>query len=133
MTRDIAWAIQHAYEGSAFFRERFDSHGVAPDKVRSVEDLRHLPFTTKADLRDAYPLGWTAAPADEVIRIHASSGTTGKRTVCAYTAQDLEDWADQFARCYRFAGVTPLDRVQVMVGYGLWTAGWGFQAGAERL
>ena len=77
-------------------------------------------------------MGWTAVPDAQVARIHASSGTTGKRTVCAYTRRDLDDWSVQFARCYEFAGVGALDRVQIMVGYGLWTAGWGFQAGAER-
>jgi phenylacetate-CoA ligase len=129
----VRWTVQHAYDGSAFFRSHFDEAGVAPDAVRGVGDLPSLPFTTKEDLRRAYPFGWNAVPMDDVVRIHASSGTTGRRTVAAYTAKDLDDWAEQFARCFAYAGVTTADRVQITPGYGLWTAGVGFQAGAERL
>ncbi len=128
----LAWALAHAYEGSPFFRARFESAGITPRDVRGPEDLRRLPFTTKDDLRDAYPFGWAAVPLERVARIHASSGTTGKRTVAYYTAADLADWTECFARCYRLAGVGPGDRVQVTPGYGLWTAGVSFQAGAER-
>jgi phenylacetate-CoA ligase len=128
----IAWTVQHAYDGSPFFRELFDAHGADPTRVTSVDDLPTLPFTTKEQLRAGYPLGWTAVPEARVARIHASSGTTGRRTVCSYTERDLDDWAEQFARCYEYAGVGEDDRVQIAVGYGLWTAGWGFQAGAER-
>lgn len=117
---DISWTLRHAAQGSEFFRDLLAGSG-------------QVPFTTKEQLRDAYPFGWTAVPLDEVVRIHASSGTTGKRTVATYTAQDLEDWTVQFARCLEFAGVTASDRVQIMVGYGLWTAGAGFQAAVERL
>ena len=129
----LAWTVQHAYEGSEFFRVKLDAAGVDPRSVRRVEDLARLPLTTKQELRDAYPFGWTCTPISEVVRIHASSGTTGRRTVATYTAQDVADWADMFARCYEYAGVTHNDRVQVTPGYGLWTAGIGFQAGAERL
>lgn len=129
----LAWTVQHAYEGSEFFRVKLDAAGVDPRSVRRVEDLAGLPLTTKQELRDAYPFGWTCTPISEVVRIHASSGTTGRRTVATYTAQDVADWADMFARCYEYAGVTHNDRVQVTPGYGLWTAGIGFQAGAERL
>jgi phenylacetate-CoA ligase len=97
------------------------------------EELARLPFTTKEQLREAYPFGWTVVPLDDVVRIHASSGTTGRRTVATYTAGDIEDWTVQFARCLEFAGVTAADRVQIMVGYGLWTAGAGFQAAVERV
>jgi len=132
LSTELSRALAHAYEGSPFFRARFESAGLTPRDVRGVEDLRRLPFTTKEELRDAYPFGWAAVPLERVARIHASSGTTGKRTVAYYTAGDLEDWTEAFARCYRLAGVGPGDRVQVTPGYGLWTAGVSFQAGAER-
>jgi phenylacetate-CoA ligase len=128
----LAWALAHAYEGSPFFRAKFDQVGLRPTDIRSPADLVQLPFTTKAELRDAYPFGWAAVPLERIARVHASSGTTGKRTVAYYTAQDLEDWTTLFARCYALAGVGPGDRVQVTPGYGLWTAGISFQAGAER-
>ena len=129
----IRWTVQHATAGSQWWRDHFDRAGVDPTSIRGVADLRNAPFSTKEDLRSSYPLGWASVPPEQLVRIHASSGTTGKRTVCAYTARDVDDWADQFARCYATAGVTSADRVQVMVGYGLWTAGVGFQWGAERL
>jgi len=129
----IAWTVLHAYQGSQFFRRKLDTAGVDPLTIQTVEDLVRLPLTTKEELRDAYPLGWTCVPDSEVVRVHASSGTTGRRTVATYTAQDVWDWADMFARCYEYAGVTRHDRVQITPGYGLWTAGIGFQAGAERL
>jgi phenylacetate-CoA ligase len=129
----LAWTVQHAYQGSEFFRGKLDDAGVDPRSVHSVEDLPRLPLSTKEELRDAYPLGWTCVPAHEVVRLHASSGTTGTRVVATYTAADLEDWAEMFGRCYEYAGVTHNDRVQVTPGYGLWTAGIGFQAGAEHL
>ena len=128
----VAWTVQHAYEHAPYFRDLLDQHHVDPSDVRSADDLPSLPFTTKEDLRAEYPLGWTAVPEARIARIHASSGTTGRRTVCSYTDDDLDDWAEQFARCYEYAGVGAHDRVQIGVGYGLWTAGWGFQAGAER-
>jgi phenylacetate-CoA ligase len=129
----IRWTVQHAAAGSPWWREHFERAEVDPASVTGAADLPRLPFSTKEDLRASYPLGWAAVPQEQLVRIHASSGTTGKRTVCAYTAHDVDDWADQFARCFALAGVTREDRVQVMVGYGLWTAGVGFQAGAERL
>ena len=131
-----AWireTVRQAYEGSEWWRARLDDAGVDPSSVHGRADLPLLPFSTKQDLRDAYPLRWVTVPDRDIRRVHASSGTTGKRTLCAYTARDLRDWADQFARCYRYAGVTEADKVQVMVGFGLWTAGSGFQAGAERV
>lgn len=128
----VAWTVRHAYRNSAFFRGLIDEAGVDPGGIDGVGDLPRLPFTTKEQLRDSYPFGWTCVALDEVARIHASTGTTGKRILATYTAGDLEDWTEMFARCYRFAGVGPGDRVQVTPGYGLWTAGVGFQAGAER-
>lgn len=133
MTPDerLRWTVEHARAGSPWFRERLAA--VPPDAVRGVADLPALPFTTKADLRAAGPLGWNCVPAERVVRVHGSSGTTGQRVVVTYTQTDLDDWTDQFARAYRCAGVTAADRVQITPGYGLWTAGAGFQAGAERV
>ncbi len=101
--------------------------------ISSVDDFRALPYCEKEDLREAYPLGLSAVPEREVVRIHSSSGTTGTPVIVPYTQKDVEDWAVQFARCYEYAGVTSQDRVQITPGYGLWTAGIGFQAGCERL
>ncbi|MHB8918101.1 MAG: phenylacetate--CoA ligase family protein, partial [Desulfocucumaceae bacterium] len=110
-----------------------DQAGVDPLSVRTLDDLSRLPFTTKSELRTGYPLGLMAVPEEQVVRIHSSSGTTGKPVVVPYTALDVSAWADMMARCLYTAGVTRLDRVQVTPGYGLWTAGIGFQAGVERL
>ena len=107
--------------------------GIDVDAVRSQEDFEKLPFTWKGDLREAYPLGLQAVPEEEIVRIHSSSGTTGTPVIIPYTRQDVEDWAEMFARCYRMAGITNLDRIHITPGYGLWTAGIGFQLGAERL
>jgi len=129
----VDWTLRHAYEGSPWWRDHLDGAGVDLCRSYGVAGIAELPFTSKQDLRSAYPLGWLSVSDADVVRVHASSGTTGKRTICAYTERDLDDWAEQFARCYRYAGVTEADRVQVMVGFGLWTAGNGFQSGAERL
>ena len=129
MKGSLNWTVTHAARGSDFFRERIPD----PEAIRTVEDLQRLPFTTKEDLRASYPFGWTCVPLEQVVRIHASTGTTGKRVIASYTRSDLEDWAAMFKRCYEFAGVGPRDRVQVTPGYGLWTAGVGFQAGVELL
>lgn len=114
-----------------YFGRRLSEAGVT--EVRTVADFLALPFSEKQDLRDCYPLGLSAVPESEVVRIHSSSGTTGTPVIIPYTARDVEDWAEQFRRCYEMAGVTAEDRVQITPGYGLWTAGIGFQAGAERL
>lgn len=103
------------------------------EKVESQEDFENLPFSSKDDLRNAYPLGISAVPEEEIVRIHSSSGTTGKPVIIPYTAKDVDDWAVMFARCYEIAGITNKDRIQITPGYGLWTAGIGFQAGAEKL
>ena len=128
----LKWTVQHAYEGSPFYRKRLEETGGRPGKIRSLEDIRKLPFTTADDLKEGYPFPLLAVPLQKVIRVHASSGTTGKRKVLCYTEKDISDWADMFARCYEMAGLTQEDRVQVAVGYGLWTAGVGFQMGVER-
>ena len=103
------------------------------DGVTSQEDFEKLPFSSKDDLRNAYPLGIQAVPDEDVVRIHSSSGTTGKPVIIPYTAKDVDDWAIMFARCYETAGITKKDRIQITPGYGLWTAGIGFQAGCEKL
>jgi len=129
--RGLQWTVQHAYNGSPFYRERLTAAGIQPDGIRSLDDLRKLPFTTADDLRRGYPLPLLSVPEADILRIHASSGTTGKKKVLAYTRKDLADWVHFFARCYEMAGLTPLDRVQIAVGYGVWTAGAGFQLGCE--
>ncbi len=116
---------------SAFYAKKFEGIDVAD--VASQADFEKLPFSEKDDLRAAYPLGLQAVPDAEIVRIHSSSGTTGTPVIIPYTAQDVTDWAVQFARCFEMAGVNVLDRVQITPGYGLWTAGIGFQAGCERL
>ena len=114
-----------------FYGKRLREAGITG--VSSVEDFLALPFCEKQDLREAYPLGLAAVPESEIVRIHSSSGTTGTPVIIPYTKKDVEDWAIQFARCYEYAGVTSEDRVQITPGYGLWTAGIGFQAGCELL
>ena len=114
-----------------FYQEKFA--GIDPDDIQTQEDFEKLPFTDKADLRAAYPMGLAAVPLEKIVRIHSSSGTTGTPVVIPYTQKDVDDWAIQFARCYEYAGITPSDRVQITPGYGLWTAGIGFQLGCERL
>ena len=118
-------------ERSPFYAKRFE--GIDLGDIKTQEDFEKLPFTDKGDLRGAYPLGLAAVPQEKIVRIHSSSGTTGTPVIIPYTKKDVEDWAIQFARCYEYAGVTPSDRVQITPGYGLWTAGIGFQAGCELL
>lgn len=129
----LQWTVAHAYEGSAHYRKKLESAGVTPDDINTLEDLQKLPFTTADDLRTGYPFPLRAVPFEQIVRVHASSGTTGKRKVLSYTQKDLDDWIKIFARCYQVAGVTPLDRVQIAVGYGVWTAGMGFQLGCEKI
>lgn len=107
--------------------------GLDPDTITTAEAFTALPFTEKADLRDVYPLGVQAVPDEEIVRIHSSSGTTGTPIIIPYTKRDVDDWSEMFARCYRVAGITPSDRIHITPGYGLWTAGIGFQLGCERL
>lgn len=107
--------------------------GLDPESIKSQADFEQLPFTDKGDLRQAYPLGLAAVPMERVVRIHSSSGTTGTPVIIPYTRQDVDDWATMFARCYEIAGIDNTDRVQITPGYGLWTAGIGFQNGAERI
>jgi len=116
---------------SPFYAKKYE--GIDVESIRSQEDFEKLPFTDKADLREAYPLGLAAVPEKEIVRIHSSSGTTGTPVIIPYTRKDVDDWAIIFERCYRMAGVTEKDRIHITPGYGLWTAGIGFQAGCERL
>lgn len=115
------------------YRAKLTACGVQPEDITSLDDLRRLPTVDADDLRQGYPLPLLCVPPEEVVRVHASSGTTGKRKILAYTARDLDIFSLQIARCYELAGLTPQDRMQLAVGYGMWTAGAGFQAGSERL
>ena len=128
----LKWTIRHAYEGSPFYRERLKEKGVRPEDITSLDDLKNLPFTTSKDLQEGYPFPLLSVPLEDVVRIHASSGTTGKRKVLCYTKKDIEDWSHFFARCYEMARLSREDRVQIAVGYGVWTAGVGFQLGCEK-
>ncbi len=128
----LKWTVGHAYEGSELYRKKFDEMGVKPQDILSLDDLLKLPFTVADDLREGYPFPLRSVPFERIVRIHASSGTTGKRKVLCYTYKDIDDWADMFARCYEMADLSQEDRVQIAVGYGVWTAGVGFQLGCER-
>jgi phenylacetate-CoA ligase len=129
----LRWTLHHAYENVALYRERFDDAGVHPDDCRAVDDLQRFPFTTKDDLRRAYPFGMFAVEPARVARVHASSGTTGRPTVVGYTLRDIDTWSNVVARSIRAAGGRPGDRVHVAYGYGLFTGGLGVHYGAERL
>ncbi|MCP8938486.1 phenylacetate--CoA ligase [Alsobacter sp. SYSU M60028] len=129
----MKWSVRHAYENSPFYRARFDQAGVHPDDLKTLADLAKFPFTTKADLRDTYPFGMFAVPREKLVRIHGSSGTTGKPTVVGYTKKDIDTWADVMARSIRASGGRPGDIVHVAYGYGLFTGGLGAHYGAERL
>src|SRR5690349_5030282 len=129
----LKWSLRHAYENVPHYRKVFDAKGVHPDDLKDLSDLRKFPFTVKQDLRDNYPFGMFAVPREKVLRIHASSGTTGKPTVVGYTQNDLDVWADCMARSMRASGTRPGDVVHVAYGYGLFTGGLGRHYGAERL
>jgi phenylacetate-CoA ligase len=129
----LQWTLQHAYDHVPHYRRAFDEKGVHPSDCKSLADLARFPFTTKKELRDHYPFGLFAVPREQVVRIHASSGTTGKPTVVGYTKQDISNWADLVARSIRAAGTRPGDIVHVAYGYGLFTGGLGAHYGVERL
>jgi phenylacetate-CoA ligase len=129
----LQWSARHAYENVEAYRAKFDAAGVSPDDIRALEDLRRFPFTTKDDLRQNYPFGMFAVPSDQVARIHASSGTTGKPTVVGYTEKDLDVWATVVARSLRASGIRAGMRVHNAYGYGLFTGGLGAHAGLEKL
>ncbi|MDQ2093142.1 phenylacetate--CoA ligase PaaK [Rhodalgimonas zhirmunskyi] len=129
----LKWSLRHAYDNVPMYRQRFDEAGVHPDDLHTLADLAKFPFTLKTDLRDNYPFGLFAVPRDQIARIHASSGTTGKPTVVGYTAKDIDTWASLVARSMRAAGTRPGDMVHVAYGYGLFTGGLGAHYGAEKL
>lgn len=128
----LKWTVKHAYENSNFFKRHFNKYGINPEDIRALDDLTKLPFTQASDLQEGYPFPLLSVPFEKVVRIHASSGTTGKRKVMCYTQKDIDDWAHFFARLHEMAGFTHEDRIQISVGYGVWTAGVGFQLGCEK-
>jgi len=130
--KGLKWTVGQVYNNSPFYRKKLDNAGIKPEDIRSLDDIQRLPLTDKDDLQKEYPFPLRCVAFEDIVRIHASSGTTGKRKVLCYTQKDIDVWADIFARCYETAGLTRKDRVQIAVGYGLWTAGVGFQAGCER-
>ena len=129
----LKWSLKHSYEHVPHYKAAFDAKGVHPDDLKDLSDLRLFPFTTKKDLRDNYPFGLFAVPREQVVRVHASSGTTGKPTVVGYTQRDIDTWADLVARSLRAAGTRKGDIVHIAYGYGLFTGGLGAHYGAERL
>ncbi len=129
----LQWTLRHAYDNVAHYRQAFDAKGVHPDDCKDLSDLAAFPFTAKADLRDNYPFGMFAVPREQVSRIHASSGTTGRPTVVGYTAEDIKTWATVMARSIRAGGGRPGDKIHIAYGYGLFTGGLGAHYGAEAL
>ena len=129
----MQWSLRHAYDNVPFYKKSFDEKGVHPDDLKSLKDLSKFPFTLKTDLRDHYPFGMFAVPREQVRRVHASSGTTGKPTVVGYTEKDLDTWATVMARSMRASGTKPGDIVHISYGYGLFTGGLGAHYGAEKL
>jgi phenylacetate-CoA ligase len=128
----LRWSLQHAYDNVPHYRKAFDDKGVHPNDLQTLADLAKFPFTYKKDLRDNYPFGMFAVPRNQVMRVHASSGTTGKPTVVGYTAKDIDNWANLVARSIRAAGGRPGDMIHIAYGYGLFTGGLGAHYGAER-
>ena len=125
--------VAHAYNNSLFYKRKFDECGIRPEDINSIEDIVKLPFTVKHDLRDNYPFGMMAVPMSDIIRIHASSGTTGKPIVVGYTEKDLENWSEAVARCLTSFGLGPSDLIQIAYGYGLFTGGLGLHYGVQRI
>jgi phenylacetate-CoA ligase len=125
--------VSRVYHTVGFYRKSFDEAGVSPEDIKSLDDLRRFPFTTKQDLRDNYPFGMFAVPMSSVVRLHASSGTTGRSTVVGYTKRDIETWSELMARCFVAAGLTKNDMIHNAYGYGLFTGGLGVHYGAEKL
>jgi phenylacetate-CoA ligase len=132
-TARLTWSLRHAYDNVPAYRQKFQAAGVSPEDFRRLDDLQSFPFTTKSDLRDTYPFGMFAVARERIVRIHASSGTTGKPTIVGYTKRDVDTWADLMARSIRASGGRPGMTVHVAYGYGLFTGGLGAHYGAERL
>lgn len=129
----LKWVVDYAYRNIPLYKEKYDKAGVSADKIKSLDDVKHLPFTTKEDLRDNYPLKMAAVPRSEIVRIHGTSGTTGKPTLVGYTRNDLNIWADLIARLATAVGVTRDDVAQMAFGYGLFTGGFGLHYGLEKI
>lgn len=129
--KGLKWTVNHAFNGSEFYKKKLEDSGVTPDDIKTLDDIKRLPFTTGKDLQEGYPFPLLSVPMKDVVRMHASSGTTGKRKVLCYTKKDIEIWTNFFARCYEMAGLTEEDRLQITTGYGVWTAGASFQAATE--
>jgi phenylacetate-CoA ligase len=129
----LKWTVRHAYDAVPHYRKKLDGHGVRPDDLKRLEDLAKFPFTTKQDLRENYPFGMFAVPMDKIVRVHASSGTTGKPTVVGYTKGDIHTWSHVMARSIRAAGGRSTDKIHVAYGYGLFTGGLGAHYGGEML
>ncbi len=125
--------VKRAYEKVPFYRKKFDEAGLKPEDIRTLEDIKYIPFTSKADMREAYPFGLFAAPLEEIVEVHTSSGTTGKPVVAGYTRKDIELWGELIARCLTMIGVTKNDIIQIAYGYGLFTGGLGFHYGAQKI
>ena len=125
--------VDYVYHNVEYYRKKMQAVGLLPADIKGLEDITKLPFTTKDDLRDNYPFGLFAVPTSEIVRIHASSGTTGKATVVGYTRYDLDIWAECVARCMSMAGITKNDVMQIAYGYGLFTGGLGAHYGAEKI
>jgi phenylacetate-CoA ligase len=132
-TARMKWSLKHAYDNVPHYRKKYDAHGVHPDDFKQLADLAKFPFTTKEDLRQTYPYGMFAVPMEQVVRVHASSGTTGKPTVVGYTQNDIDMWATVMSRSIRAAGGRRTDKVHIAYGYGLFTGGLGAHYGAEKL
>jgi phenylacetate-CoA ligase len=129
----LKWAVGHAYKNNAFYRKKYDEAGFKPEQLKSLDDMRRVPFLTKQDMRDNYPFGLFAVPMEKVVRVHSSSGTTGNATVVGYTKKDVDIFAEVVARCLVAYGATEKDVIQVAYGYGLFTGGLGLHYGAEKL
>ena len=132
-SRELKQVVKRVYENVPFYRQKMDALGISPEDIHDAEDVTKLPFTEKSDLRDNYPFGLFACPQDEIVRVHASSGTTGKPTVAGYTQSDLDNWAELMARSMSCAGISKKSVVHVAYGYGLFTGGLGAHYGAERI
>src|SRR5947209_18529058 len=132
-TARLTWSLKHAYDNVPAYRRKFDAAGVSPSDFRRLDDLAKFPLTAKQDLRENYPFGMFAVPPEKIVRVHASSGTTGKPTVVGYTQHDIDTWSDLMARSIRASGGRPGMKVHVAYGYGLFTGGLGAHYGAERL
>ncbi|NLG93031.1 MAG: phenylacetate--CoA ligase, partial [Clostridiales bacterium] len=132
-SKKLVKMVERCYKHVPTYKKRFDEMGLLPGDIRSIDDIRKLPLTYKTDLRDTYPFGMFAVPKEELVRVHASSGTTGKQTVVGYTKGDIDVWARCAARCITAAGGTKSDYIHISYGYGLFTGGMGIHYGAEKL